>query len=160
MEHTVKRHADRDGQCRPPPPAPPQKWPKPLKSERNQHMPRSYVSVLLAGSIGLISVTQAIGQQTCRPALAFKEVRFSPMQPPTMERKWTAVVSVDASRCATVSGRFGIVFSRLAENGPDIDFQEQFKWQRGEVAVSVDFWADEAVKGYRLNDVEPCPCRD
>jgi hypothetical protein len=35
---------------------------------------------------------------------------------PTMERKWTAVLSVDASRCATTSGRFGIVFSRQKEN--------------------------------------------
>jgi hypothetical protein len=50
---------------------------------------------LLAGSVGLMSVTQAAGQQTCRPSLGFKEVRFSEMQPPTMERKWTAVLSVD-----------------------------------------------------------------
>ena len=80
-------------------------------------MYRSCIFGLLAGSIGLISVTQAVGQQTCRPALAFKEIRFSEMQPPTMERKWTAVLSVDASRCATTSGRFEIVFSRLKENG-------------------------------------------
>lgn len=74
---------------------------------------QSCIFGLVAASIGLIlGVTQAAGQPTCRPALAFKEVRFSPMQPPTMERKWTAVLSVDASRCATTSGSFGIVFSR------------------------------------------------
>jgi len=122
-------------------------------------MYRSFIFGLLAGSIGLISVTQAAGQQTCRPALAFKEVRFSAMQPPTMERKWTAVVSVDASRCTTTSGRFGIVFSRLKENGPEIDFQEQFMWKPDLVEVSVDFWADEAVEGYWLTKVAPCPCR-
>jgi hypothetical protein len=122
-------------------------------------MYRSGVFGLLAGGIGLVSVTQAVAQPTCKPALAFKEVRFSEMQPPTMERKWTAVLSVDASRCATTSGRFGIVFSRLKENGIEIDFQEQFMWKPALVEVSVDFWADEAVGGYRLNNVAACPCR-
>jgi hypothetical protein len=115
---------------------------------------------LLAGSIGLVSVTQSVAQQMCRPALAFKEVRFSKMQPPTLERKWTAVLSIDASRCATTSGRFGIVFSRLKENGLDIDFQEQFVWKPDLVEVSVDFWADEAVAEYRLSNIVACPCRD
>ncbi|SRR5713101_4719097 len=123
-------------------------------------MYRSCVFGLLAGSIGLVSVTQAVAQPTCKPALAFKEVRFSAMQPPTMERKWTAILSVDASRCATTSGRFGIVFSRLKENGLEIDFQERFMWKPALVEVSVDFWADEAVGGYWLNNVAACPCRD
>lgn len=79
---------------------------------------------LLTGGIGLVSVMQAVAQQTCRPALAFEEVRFSEMQPPTLERKWTAVLSVDASRCTTTSGRFEIVFSRLKENGIEIEFRE------------------------------------
>ena len=123
-------------------------------------MYRSCIFGLVAGGMGLISVTQAVGQPTCRPAMAFKEIRFSEMQPPTMERKWTAVLSVDASRCATPSGRFGIVFSRLKENAPEIDFEEQFVWKPTSVEVSVDFWADEAVEGYRLTNVAPCPCRD
>ncbi len=79
------------------------------------------------------------GQQTCKPTLAFKEVRFSPMQPPTLERKWTAVLSVDASRCATASGRFGIIFSRMKENAPETDFLEQFTWKPGSMEVSVRF---------------------
>jgi hypothetical protein len=128
--------------------------------KENQHMYRSCIFGLLAGSIGLIGVTQAAGQRTCRPALAFKEVRFSEMQPPKMERKWTAILLVDASRCATTSGRFGIVFSRLKETGPEIDFQEQFTWKPALVEVSIDFAADEAVEGYWLDDVAPCPCRD
>ena len=121
-------------------------------------MYRSCIFGLLA--VGLIGVTQAAGQQTCRPTLAFKEVRFSKMQPPTMERKWTAVLSVDASHCWTSSGRFGIVFTRQKENGLELDFQEQFTWKPAFVEVSVDFWADEAVEAYWLYNVAPCPCRD
>jgi len=123
-------------------------------------MYRSCLSGLLGGVIGLIGVTQAVGQPTCKPVLGFREVRFSAMQPPTLERKWTAVLTVDASRCATTSGRFAIVFTRLKENGMDIDFQEQFTWKSPSVEVSVDFWADEAVAGYWLNGIAPCPCRE
>ena len=123
-------------------------------------MYRSCIFAMLAGSIGLISVTQTAGEQTCRPALAFKEVRFSEMKPPTLERKWTAVLSVDASRCATTSGRFEIVFSRSKEMGIEIEFREQFMWRPDSVDVSVDFSADEAVEGYWLNTVAACPCRD
>ena len=123
-------------------------------------MYRSYVIGLLAGSIELISVTQAIGQQTCRPALAIKEVRFSEMKLPALERKWTAVLSIDASRCATTSGRFEIVFSRSKEIGIEIEFREQFIWRPDEVEVSVDFWVDEAVERYWFDNIAACPCRD
>jgi hypothetical protein len=122
-------------------------------------MHRSFILGLLAGAIGLIGVTPAAGQQTCRPALAFREVRFSPMQPPTMERTWTAVLSVDASSCATTAGSFEIRFSRLKEIGPEIEFRERFLWRPPAVTVSVDFSADEAVEGYWLDNVAPCPCR-
>ena len=67
-------------------------------------MDRSCIACLLAGGIGLVGVTQALGQQSCKPTLIFKEVQFSGMQPPTGERRWTAVVSVDASRCTTTAG--------------------------------------------------------
>ena len=123
-------------------------------------MYRSCIFGLLAGSIGLMSAAQATETQTCRPGLAFKEVRFSAMQPPAMERKWSSVLSFDASRCATTSGRFGIVFSRQKENGLEIEFQEQFTWKLALVEVSVDFWADEAMEGYWIHNVMPCPCRD
>jgi hypothetical protein len=33
-------------------------------------------------------------------------------------------------------------------------------WKPALVEVSIDFWADEAVEGYWLNNVAPCPCRD
>jgi hypothetical protein len=122
-------------------------------------MHRPHVIALLAGGIAFLSVTQAIGQQTCRPALAVKQVRFSEMTPPTLERNWTAVLSVDASRCTTTSGRFEIVFSRLKENGIEIEFREQFTWRPDEVQVSVGFWADEAVERYWLANIAACPCR-
>src|ERR1700732_1278114 len=122
-------------------------------------MYRSCIPALLAVTIGLTAVTQAVGQPTCRPALAFKEVRFSEMKPPTLERKWTAVLSVDASRCATTSGRFEIAFLRSKEIGPEIEFREQFVWRPDAVEVSVDFWADEAVEKYWLENGAAWPCR-
>jgi hypothetical protein len=123
-------------------------------------MYRSCMSGLLTGIAGLASVTQAaVGQQVCRPVLAFTEVRFSEMQLPTMEVKWTAVVSVDASRCAMNSaGHFEIGFSRMKETGVDIDFSEKFAWSPPSVEVAVDFWADEAVEHYWISNVSACPC--
>jgi hypothetical protein len=122
-------------------------------------MVRSCIVGLLAASIGFANTAHAAGPQVCRPALAVSDVRFSEMLPPTMERKWTAVVSVDASQCATAVGYFELGFSRLKENGPEIDFREPFTWQAPSVKVSVDFWVDEAVESYWLNNVAPCPCR-
>jgi hypothetical protein len=113
----------------------------------------------LVGIAGLTAVTQVLAQQVCKPALAFKEVQFSGMQPPTLQRKWTAVVSVDATSCAENStGYFEIVFTRLKEGAPDIEFREQFKWLPPSVKVAVDFWADEAVERYWIANITPCPC--
>jgi hypothetical protein len=123
-------------------------------------MRKTSISTLLVGTLALISATQAVGQQACKPVLTFKDVQFSQWQPPKMERRWTAVLSVDASRCATKSGRFGILFSRQKENGPEVVFEERFAWKPTAVEISVDFWADEAVEGYWLSNVAPCPCTD
>jgi hypothetical protein len=118
-----------------------------------------FSALTLLGSLAFVSPAQA-GEPICKPTLGFREVRFSPMQPPTLERKWTAALSVDASRCATASGRFGIIFSRMKENAPEAEFIEHFTWKPGSMEVTVNFWADEAVEGYWLNDVAACPCRD
>src|SRR6202040_4333577 len=100
---------------------------------------------------------QAAGQQACRPTLAFAEVKITEMQPSTLERKWTAVVSVDASRCAANSaGSFQVVFSRLKEIGPDLEFREQFTWRPPSVTVAVDFAADEAVERYWIFKIKTC----
>ena len=124
-------------------------------------MYRPCISALLAGILGFIGVTQAVGREVCRPALAVTEVKFSKWRLPSMERRWTAVVSVDASRCAVnTGGYFEIGFSRLKENGIEVEFREQSIWLPLSVKVSVDFWGDEAVEAYWLDYVAPCSCRD
>ena len=95
---------------------------------RRTNMYRSCIFGLLAGSIGLVGVTQAVGQQTCRPALAFKEVRFSRCS----RRRWSenGPRSCRSMRRAARRLRryFEIGFSRQKENGLEIDFREQFIW--------------------------------
>jgi hypothetical protein len=130
-------------------------------------MKRACASVL-ATIIGLISVGQAIGENLCRPDLTINEVEFSAMMPPTLERTWSAVVSVDASACTADSkGYFEIVFTRLSENAPDLEFRKQFVWsapsfvwQVPSVGVGLAFAADEAVEQYRIENVTPCACRN
>jgi hypothetical protein len=122
-------------------------------------MYRSCIFGLALGIVALTGATQAPGRELCRPALAIKDVQFSEMQAPTWERKWTAIVSVDASRCTTNStGSFEIVFSRQKENGVEIEFSERFTWSSPAVTVAVDFWADEAVERYWISNVSACVC--
>jgi hypothetical protein len=117
------------------------------------------LAALLAGVIGLIGASQAIGQEVCKPALSISNVQFSKWQLPTLERKWTATVAVDASRCApNTAGTFEIGFLRLVENGVDIEFTEEFVWMSPAVNVGVDFWANEAVGRSWINKVSACPC--
>jgi hypothetical protein len=116
------------------------------------------LSALLAALVIAGGITQAVGQSTCRPTLAFKGVQFSEVR--SMHREWTARLQVDASRCATHSGRFEINFVRLKEAAPDLPFTEQFIWKPGTTEVSLFFWADEAVLSYSIGAVGPCVCRD
>jgi hypothetical protein len=90
--------------------------------------------------------------------LAIKDVRFSPMTPPTMERKWSATVAVDASRCATTAGYFEIGFLREKENSMDLEFRKQFIWSAPAVLVGIDLWADEAVERTWIDSIQACPC--
>jgi hypothetical protein len=126
--------------------------------ERTPGMSRAHRCALLAGLIAVCGATQAVGQSACKPVFTVKEVRFSPMR--QLQRIWTARLDVDASRCATSSGRFDINFIRLKETAPDLPFTEHFTWGAGEIEVSVDFWADEAVLAYSIGAIAPCPCRD
>ena len=122
-------------------------------------MNRSCIFGFLTCIVGLISVAQGAAQRECRPTLGFKEVHFSEMRPPTLERRWTAVVSVEASRCSANSkGDFEIVFTRLKENGPEIEFRERVVWRSPSVNAEVGFWADEAVDQYRIDNIAPCRC--
>ena len=65
----------------------------------------------LTANIAVLSGAQALGQQPCKPTMTFIEARYSAMQLPKLQRTWTAVLSVDASHCQTLSGRFEIVYS-------------------------------------------------
>ena len=94
---------------------------------------------------GLIGVTKAIGQGLCKPTLSVNDVQFSPIHLETLVRNWTAMVSVDASRCrANFRATFDIVFTRLSETAPDMEFREPFIWMPPSVNVSVEFGRDEA----------------
>ena len=122
-------------------------------------MYRSLITGILAGLIAFPCVTQAAGQKLCKPTLAFKDIHFSKVEPSTQERKWTATVSVDASRCATnSSGYFEVGFLREKENALELEFREQFIWLTPSVKVGVDFWADEAAEHFWFDNITPCAC--
>jgi hypothetical protein len=124
-------------------------------------MCRTFVSGLVASALALANAGQAASQAVCRPKLSITGAQFSEMIPPTLERKWTASVVVDASRCAAnASGFFDLGLTRLKENGYEIDFRERFAWLAPSVKVRVDFWADEAVEQYWIENVTPCRCAD
>lgn len=128
------------------------------KSGRSGRAARARLA-LLACAMSLMSVTQALGQPTCSPTLAIAEVHYSAMQLPRTERTWTATVTADPSGCLTPSGQFDIVFSIERESGPDIQVRQAFAWRAGSVRITREFWLDEAVAAYRVENVAPCPCR-
>ena len=124
-------------------------------------MCRTVIPVLFASALALASVGQAASQAVCRPKLTVTGVQFSEMIPPTLERRWTATVVVDASRCtANASGYFDLGLRRLKEHGYEIDFRERFNWLAPSVKISVEFWADEAVEHHWIENVTPCICAD
>ena len=118
------------------------------------------IAWLLGSITTLTGVTQATSLPVCKPNLTFKDVQLSPMRMPTHERRWTATVMADASRCATTAGYFEIGFSRLKENALEIEFREQFIWSAPSSLVSVDFWANEAVETYWIDSIQTCPCAE
>jgi hypothetical protein len=121
-------------------------------------MLRSRSTGLTAGIIVILTTMHAAAEPMCKPALTVTAVRFSEMS--QAQRQWTAELAVDASRCATASGRFAIEFLRLKENAPDLRFREPFTWTAGRTEVSTRFSADEAVLAYSIGDVAPCACRE
>ena len=112
-----------------------------------------------AALVAFASVTHVASAPVCKPELVVGNVNFSPMDIETMRRRWSAVLSVDATRCATRSGRFQIRFEQLKETAPDTDFAESFTWRPGVIEVSIDFAADESVAAYRIEQIASCPCR-
>ena len=102
-------------------------------------MRRSPLALLFAGGTFLFGMTHVLAGQLCRPALSFKEIGFSEVR--NLQRMWSAVLAVDASRCTTSSGRFEVVFTREKENAPDLAFVEEFTWNPGRIEISLDFLA-------------------
>lgn len=122
-------------------------------------MYRSLIFGTIAGALGLAGLGPVTAQSLCRPKLTVTAVRFSAMIPPTLKRKWAATVIVDASRCqADSSGHFEIVFTRLSELGPDLDFRERYTWRSPSVEVTEDFARDEAVQRFRVENITSCVC--
>jgi hypothetical protein len=115
---------------------------------------------LASGLIALAGAAQATAAPLCKPALAFRQVSFSPINYETMQRRWSATLSVDASSCASASGRFEILFALWSETAPDDDLIQTFTWTPGLTAVAVDVTANEAIGRYWLQNVATCPCRE
>src|SRR5258707_15166905 len=90
-----------------------------------------YMTEALVASLMLGVATPAVAEFACKPALTFKDVRFSKAQ--NQQRNWTATLTVEASRCAATTGQFEIRFVRLKEFGPDLVFTEKFRWTPGAV---------------------------
>ena len=130
------------------------------RTRRDARRQLAAACLLATAFVACLGASPATAQPVCKPGLAITDVQFSPMHPETLQRKWTAVVFVDASRCAeNARGSFEIGFSRLKENALELDFYERFRWKSPSVIVDVDFWADEAVERYWLGNVAPCACR-
>jgi hypothetical protein len=116
---------------------------------------------LASGLIALAGAAPATAAPAlCKPALTFRQVSFSPIDYETMQRRWSATLSVDASSCATASGQFEILFALWSETAPDDDLIRAFTWTPGLTAVAVDVTANEAIGRYWLQNVATCPCRE
>ena len=114
-------------------------------------------SVLAAAGALAALTAQGLAAPLCTPDLAITSAHLSEMR--ALQRIWTARIAVDASQCATTSGRFFIRFVRLKEVGPDLPFAEAFTWRPGVIEVSTTLAADEAVLDVSIGYVRPCACR-
>jgi hypothetical protein len=115
---------------------------------------------ILAGALAALPCTShALDRKLCKPSLAFKQTHYSEIEPLTMQRKWTAIVSIDASRCAAnSSGTFDVGFVREKESALELEFREEFVWVTPSVNVEVDFSADEGVERVWIDNITPCAC--
>jgi uncharacterized membrane protein YfcA len=104
-------------------------------------------------------VPSAFAGPVCRPALSITHAAMSEVQPATMERRWTAAVAADASKCASKAGYFELGFLREKENAAlPFEVREQFVWIEPSSLVSIDVWADEAIERAWIDSIQPCPC--
>ena len=115
-------------------------------------------TLLLSAALAAAHTSIAAAGPVCKPKLSVTNIQFSDVQRETQERRWTATVSADASRCATTAGYFDLGVLRQKENGVELEFREQFIWSAPAVMIGVDFWADEAVEDYWIDSIQACPC--
>jgi uncharacterized membrane protein YfcA len=104
--------------------------------------------------------TAAIAGPVCRPALSITQTALSEAQLPKLERRWTAAVSVAASKCATKAGNFWVGVLREKENAFPVEFREPFTWMEPLTLIGLDIWADETIERVWIDSIEPCPCTD
>jgi hypothetical protein len=116
------------------------------------------LAAVCAGLVAVLAASEALAARVCKPRLAISNPSLSDMQPPFNERRWTAIVSADASQCATAAGYFDIGISRQKENSLDLEFREQLIWSAPKSLIGFDFWADEAVGAYWIDSIQACPC--
>ena len=100
----------------------------------------------------------AFAGSLCRPVLSVTRVAFSEVRPATLERRWTATVTADASKCASKAGYFEIGFLREKENSLPLEFREQFIWVEPLSLIGIDVWVDEAIEHAWIDSVQVCPC--
>ena len=118
-----------------------------------------FVFATLLGDLSTL-VSPASAGPICRPALSITQTALSAMQLPSLERRWTATVATDASKCATRAGYFEIGVLREKENSVPLEFREQFIWMEPSSLVGIDVWVDEAVEHVWIDSIQPCPCAD
>jgi hypothetical protein len=109
-------------------------------------------------NVASVFMSRAQAAPVCRPKLAVTRARLSEMRPPSMERRWTATITADASRCASKAGYFDLGILREKENSYPLEFREQVIWMEPSSLISVDLSADEAVDLAWIDTVQLCPC--
>jgi hypothetical protein len=119
---------------------------------------RALIPAVAALSVIVMAATPSWAEPMCKPIIIFTDARYAEMELPKLQRTWTAAFTVDASRCATSSGDFSILFRVWKENAPDTEYAESFRWSSGLNVISKEFWVDEAVGAYAVNDIAPCRC--
>src|SRR2546423_2008204 len=102
-----------------------------------------FCAVAATAALFVLRGTAPVMAQTCKPALAIKETRFS--QPQHRQRTWTAALAVDAAHWATASRSLQITLIRLKENAPDPLLSAQLTWSPGPLEGSLQCWWDDAV---------------
>ncbi len=118
---------------------------------------RGSLTRLLSFSLSSVA-SPALSAPVCRPLLSITRATLSDMRFPSMERRWTATITADASKCRSKTGKFGIGFVREKEIGAPLEFREQFTWTEPSSPVSIDLWADEAIERAWIDTIQPCPC--